>query len=424
MRTRLCAPVALLGLLLLGTPSLANPKDPTRDNVIEAVRTGYVHGVTAEIAHARVGVAGVDELLSLLADPDFDARDNVVAFLHHLGDDSSVEALLQQLQQPVGDQFQPANDRALLLIPQTLGGIAGRGSPRALAALLDMTDETPEDAMRSPARHTLSPDLIAMALRGLAYAQDSVALERLVALQNRGVGPKSGRSISPIGDAPADMALELYDELAAGPVTRAPEGGEMPQASSSDPETHITEHNLKFANHRALSNPMTYSRADQLVAHATTKLSTSTFAGDMACCIRTIRKSAKGWFGESGDGLDIIDNANELESVWDASPKRFKVVRMINYCNGPAQNAYGCGQIEGNDIAVVRRANLHQEAMLWAHEFGHNLGLEHDDWDPRSLMFPGISTDPDLNLGLSAQECSVFHSQGASAEECSGVGCF
>ncbi len=423
----LYATLLVLGLTLvapIGPAHAGASKDSRRQEVIDAVRARYIHGVTLEIAQEKVGPDRVDVLVDLLAEPEFDARDNVVAFLHHLGTDTSIDALLTHLHEPVGDPYAPANDRALLLAPQTLGGIAGRGHTRALTALLDMTAERSEggilarSATRSAQPSGTLDDLIEMAMRGLAYSQDSTALKRLQQLRDGTVSPSSRLRM----DGPAETAIELYDELAAGVTLQS--NSETPSLLSggdADPANWFREYNFRFANHTSVTNPMTLSRADDLATHATANLGTSSYPGDMACCIRAVRNSSAGTFGATNG---IINNASQRNSVWNAGPERFKVVRIINYCDGPGLNLVGCARINGNGIAVVRLDNLHAEAMLWSHELGHNVGLSHNNSDSRLVMFPELSADPALNVGLTDNNCSKFHSAGKKAEPCNGVGCF
>ena len=90
----------------------------------------YYHGITAELAHERIGVEGVPALLRLLADPAFARRDNVVAFLTYLGAGESTTALLEVLASPPAPVTVPEEDRALLLLPQALV-TSRRGASRA-----------------------------------------------------------------------------------------------------------------------------------------------------------------------------------------------------------------------------------------------------------------------------------------------------
>ena len=103
------------------------------DRVRRAVETLYFHGLDARTAHADIGRDGIPVLLELLADPDCPRRDNVVAFLTHLGGEESVGPLLQFLEAPPAGIVRPEEDRGLLLAPPALAHIAARGSARAFS---------------------------------------------------------------------------------------------------------------------------------------------------------------------------------------------------------------------------------------------------------------------------------------------------
>ena len=172
----------------------------------------YYHGITAELAHERIGVEGVPALLRLLADPTFPRRDNVVAFLGYLGGGETTDGLLRLLSAPPASLAVPEEDRALLLLPQSLGHIASRGDPRALEALLEMTAPGSNGgalavaARHSPQPATLRDDLLEMALRGLALAGDARASARLRSIAARRGAPAPRRWPRPALPAPPRTA--------------------------------------------------------------------------------------------------------------------------------------------------------------------------------------------------------------------------
>ncbi len=76
---------------LFALPSVAEtPRERVRRNSSMI----YIHGITEELALAQIGAEGVPYLLELLRDPDFDRRDNVVAFLAYLAQDVHTPALV------------------------------------------------------------------------------------------------------------------------------------------------------------------------------------------------------------------------------------------------------------------------------------------------------------------------------------------
>src|SRR5688500_5964664 len=141
--------------------------------------------MNAEIAEREVGAAGVPALLALLGDPSFPRRDNVVAFLAYLGDDSATDALLGHLRRPPASVHVPVEDRSLLLTPHALGHLAARGHGRAHQALLDMTAHggnggvLADTAARSWQPAALRDDLLESAIAALADAGTPAAAKRL-----------------------------------------------------------------------------------------------------------------------------------------------------------------------------------------------------------------------------------------------------
>ena len=134
------AVLALLSILLLlvTSPARAQRPDP---RVTRAALGTWIHGINDEIAEREIGEAGVPALIQLLADPTFPRRDNVVAFLALPGRRREPRRRwCSSSQAPPAALTLPEEDRALLLAPQALGQIARRGEPRALEALLEMTE--------------------------------------------------------------------------------------------------------------------------------------------------------------------------------------------------------------------------------------------------------------------------------------------
>ena len=184
-RTSLLAVAGLHVLSLsLALPLCAQPPShaPSEDEVRHAAERVYVHGMTQEIADTEIGPSGVPQLLRLLWDPDFEHRDNVVAFLAYLGDADTVAELHRFLERRPFSTSVPEEDRALLLVPEALGRIAGRtGDATALETLLALTSgETAWDR-----------GLVEMAIRGLMFSGAAEARARLDDLSRRRIAPVS-----------------------------------------------------------------------------------------------------------------------------------------------------------------------------------------------------------------------------------------
>ncbi len=90
-RIRFTTLLPLFALLAGGTVATASDDD-SQARVERAALATYIHGMTDEIALREVGHAGLPALRALLRDPDFPRRDNVVAFMAHLGGATEREA--------------------------------------------------------------------------------------------------------------------------------------------------------------------------------------------------------------------------------------------------------------------------------------------------------------------------------------------
>ncbi len=88
------------------------------------------------------------------------------------------------------------------------------------------------------------------------------------------------------------------------------------------------------------------------------------------------------------------------------TPGYVKVVNNISWCSQPGANIIGCSPTPGTSMAVVRwTAAL--EGILWAHEFGHTVGLPHRN-NVNAIMNPFIVPTA---LELTAGECVSFVSR-------------
>ncbi len=409
-----------VGCLAAGRADAA-PDAPGADaalvsRVRAAAQVIYIHGMTDAIARDEVGLDAVPALLQLLRDPAFPRRDNVVAFLAHLPDMRSVPAILDLLERPVGDLRTPAEDRAMLLGPHALGLLAARGDTAALDALLAMTEPGSGggplgNAVREGRYGSeLRGDLIRESIRALGGSSDARARGRLRALASG-----RGGTIAPGVDA-RSAGREAWESRPDPASTGIPlERSEVPPAGVPDPSPRATDNTLTYANHARIASvpalAMSDDAVDQGFRDADGIAARPDFALDVACCIRLVRGGTGVTFGKPNDGLDSIDSKAELQAVLSAQVARVKVVRVINWCGSPATNIVGCSTLGGSGMAVVRLGGGY-DGVLWLHEYGHNVGLFHDN-DPRYVMNPYLSG---YNWGLSDSECAALHDPPAAAK--------
>jgi hypothetical protein len=308
--------------------------------------------------------------------------------------------------------------------------IASRGDPTALEALLRLTGPgeagglLARAAARAPDPERLREDLLAASLRGLAHARAPEARERLREVAAGRVTIRGAVRSMLRREARQSLALmsALEAREGAGRVPGGRPGSPPPPTDHPSPpaglattsipvvqeqDTWLRAHRtgIDYANHPSVAGGMTDERLDRLLNWASLSLGRADFTGDVACCAALGREGTGGTFGTAGDGLGQIDNESEMTTVLDDPVARVKVVRAIHWCDGPGTNILGCGYLPGRGMAVVRLDDLNAEAVLWAHEYGHNAGLEHVA-DARYLMH---GTNTGSNRGLDQNECDHFH---------------
>jgi hypothetical protein len=425
------APLAWVALACALLPAVAAPT-ATLEDVREAALVTHIHGITDEIAEREVGAAGIPHLLTLLRDPDFPRRDNVVAFLAHLGGPECTDPIRAYIDSPTAVPETPEEDRALLLAPQALGRIARRGDPAALALLLEMSDPVrPGGSLdgavtRGSYGRSMQLDLAEAALRGLGLSGHADASARLSRFTRP---PVDAPRVDPRFARAAEHALERFHAVSSAASetgatssatsgasgggrlsAEAPTTGTTPAPAAIDPAGRAHSTGFTYGNHAQLQGTelMTDAILDAALRTATIEIGREDFTEDVACCIGVVRSGTAGTFGTVGDGLDVIDTQGELNTVLVNLVGRFKVVRQINFCGGSSgSNIIGCGRFPGNGITVVRLSG--REGTVWAHEYGHNVGLAHDN-DNRYIMNTSISlSQTTRNNGLFPAECDRLH---------------
>lgn len=318
---RLVQVAMIAATVALGSSVLAQrPADARAPHVSDRVRSAaqglYIHGVTDQLAHSLLGPEDVSDLLTLLADPGFPRRDNVVALLAYLGDARARDALLRHLAGPPAALGIPEEERALLIAPEALGRMAARGDDDAFSALLSLTEHAAQGgplARRAPG--ALRDDLIEQALRGLAFSRRPRAKDRLTDIGFGRVTPNpQGRPLSSAALDALELFRESEEDLPGAPQSLEDDGASggrsaaqtPPDAAASDveplldPAGRAHDSGLTYANHATLTSLMTDSRLDQVMSEASLRAGRTDYSGDLACCATVSRSGVARTFGASG----------------------------------------------------------------------------------------------------------------------------
>lgn len=353
---------------------LSAPAGTLEDRVREAASATYIHGMNEELARRQVGAEGVPVLLELLTDPEFERRDNVVAFLAWLADDRHTAALMSYLGDPPVSDARPEDHRARLLVPTALGLIASRGSLSALSALSSLAADARRLAADGGLRQTVE--------QGLTLVS--------------GIPEPTSE---PVFDGDPDEAT--YDAVSSIESIDTDPDIDLLALTTGAPATGVT-----YANHPDVNSPIDDERVDDSLAAMATVVATDDSIvdyPDTACCVRFQRVGSGTTFGTSGDGLDVITTSAEQLQVIADPVSRFKVVDVLNYCGEFNVNIIGCGYVSGDGIIVERSSSGPKlEGLLWIHELGHNTGLLHH-------VGGGYIMSPSGGPRLSPTECLRYH---------------
>lgn len=172
------------------------------------------------------------------------------------------------------------------------------------------------------------------------------------------------------------MALSLTLTLISC-ATGGRVGGAAP-APAPSPSSTTKIYRLKIG--RVASAQLTNAEADRILAGATQVLRNRDSGSDVSANIVLQR---------SGDvrvipGPAVISSAEDYAAI-GRSGVQVAIVEAVQFCTATKAGILGCSHIGGSFMALVRRGSL--EDIIWAHEFGHNCGLNHRN-DPSALMNP------------------------------------
>ncbi len=102
---------------------------------------------------------------------------------------------------------------------------------------------------------------------------------------------------------------------------------------------------------------------------------------DVACCITLSKSGFISSFGVSGTGYGIIDTQAKQNEVWAITQGEVKVVDDITYPSSSWGSAPWPAPAVRTAIMVVGA-----DPDVWAHEFGHGQGLDHNNFCTKYIM--------------------------------------
>jgi len=157
---------------------------------------------------------------------------------------------------------------------------------------------------------------------------------------------------------------------------------------------------------------------------------------DQPCCTRLGRSVSVSTFGLPGDGLDVIDSAEDQTAISNAggSGSNAFLVDSMTYCGGSAPGAIGCApqphcNSNGNDdpdlwmIVTVESFDSETLPVVIAHERGHNSCLSHVE-EAECQIMRGIVFTPGLSGCMTASECSRYQSARTTSSSSLDCGCY
>ncbi|HEY5864521.1 MAG TPA: hypothetical protein VI542_03065 [Candidatus Tectomicrobia bacterium] len=152
---------------------------------------------------------------------------------------------------------------------------------------------------------------------------------------------------------------------------------------------------------RYITSTLDNATADLILAEASDVLQTNNGGvGDVACDVTFARNGGVTTFSATDGSIDSEADFNAVIAL----SGRVKVVNQITWCGGFGANIIGCAPRPGTSQVVVRWVTIHQEGILWAHEYGHTQGLP----DRTTANYVMSGTLSARSTRVSATECDAY----------------
>ena len=187
------------------------------------------------------------------------------------------------------------------------------------------------------------------------------------------------------------MALAACATTDGGNSTPAPAPGAMTKV-----------HRLTIG--RVAPVPLSNAEADRILAGATRVLRSRDSGSDVSADVILQR---------NGD-VRVIPGPAVITSDADrarigASGVQVAIVEAVRFCTAMKPGILGCAPIGGRYMVLVRQNSL--EDIIWAHEFGHNCGLNHRN-DSSALMYTEAGSS---RRSLNDAEARSYERKGAGS---------
>jgi uncharacterized repeat protein (TIGR01451 family) len=386
---------------------------PTAADVIPFVKTLYIHGVPYDLAR-QFGPDAVPLLLDLLADPENELfATNIVVTLGFIGQPSARQPLLDYLTQTQGEvslnQF-----RGLTSVPYALSQLAHQGDVASLTFLLEAAESnywTNHPLSWSYNGQSPTPELDQQTLLGLGVSGLPQALTRLQELAGR--MPLAAQADNEVLQQALALNEQVHQEGMApvvnpDPNTLVPPENLRSALESQANDTNSNSHLQTFtiARHVNMSSPPSNAQVDLFLAEASQIMQTADSPTDISCCISLQRSGSIATFAQTNG---TITTNSELNAAFAVTSFNVKMVPTLDYCGGFNTSIIGCAFIGSpKNMVLEYLGNTTFDAILWAHEFGHNQGLQHPNPSVQSRIMNGFLTSAAQQMTQS--ECTAWHS--------------
>lgn len=140
---------------------------------------------------------------------------------------------------------------------------------------------------------------------------------------------------------------------------------------------------------RHSSVSLSTAEADRILADMGAVLQSKDASNDVSTSIRFRRNGSIRVLPNHISG--VIQSASQFEALKRVG-SGVKIVRAIRWCGGPGGSIIGCAPVGSREVNVAAvRFTPNQEGILWAHEYGHNVGLSHRQNDGNAIMYPSMA---------------------------------